>query len=76
MRLVDNDASSFGSNVGASSCPSGEGVDDQDDHAMNLFEIGRFLEFNFLSLTCEDLLMQHLVIVGSCVLGLLHVLIN
>ena len=25
---------------------------------MNLFEIGRFLEFNFLSQSCEDVLMQ------------------
>ena len=40
---------------------STETAEDEDDHAMNLFEIGRFLEFNFLSLSCEDLLMQHLV---------------
>ena len=25
---------------------------------MNLYEIGRFLEFNFLSQSCEDVLMQ------------------
>ena len=25
---------------------------------MNLYEIGRFLEFNFLSQSCEDMLMQ------------------
>ena len=25
---------------------------------MNLYEIGRFLEFNFLSQNCEDVLMQ------------------
>ncbi len=37
-----------------------EGSEDRDDHAMNLFEIGRFLEFNFLSQSCEDLLVQNL----------------
>ena len=34
---------------------------DPNDHvqdAMNLYEIGRFLEFHFLSQSCEDLLMQ------------------
>ena len=28
--------------------------------AMNLYEIGRFLEFNFLAQSCEDMLMQYL----------------
>ncbi len=60
LRLVDNDVSTSGMSVAGAGC-STETAEDEDDHAMNLFEIGRFLEFNFLSLSCEDLLMQHLV---------------
>ena len=37
---------------------------------MNLYEIGRFLEFNFLSQSCEDLLMQTLN--TSNVVGILN----
>ncbi len=33
---------------------------DFSDDVMNLYEIGRFLEFNFLAQSCEDLLMQML----------------
>ena len=29
---------------------------------MNLYEIGRFLEFNFLAQACEDMLMQLLTV--------------
>lgn len=35
-----------------------EQCEDHVQDAMNLYEIGRFLEFNFLSQACEDLLMQ------------------
>lgn len=60
LRLVNNSVSPqyLGQNS-AASAPS-EVSEDDDDHAMNLYEIGRFLEFSFLSLSCEDLLMQHL----------------
>lgn len=64
LRLIDHTASSFGLGLevaGAAAQVSESAAEDQDDHAMNLFEIGRFLEFNFLSLSCEDLLMQRLV---------------
>jgi BTB/POZ domain-containing protein 7 len=33
-------------------------AEDHVTEAMELYEIGRFLEFNFLSQSCEDLLMQ------------------
>ena len=62
--MIDNTALNFGLGlevVGAAVQISEAAVEDQDDHAMNLYEIGRFLEFNFLSLSCEDLLMQRLV---------------
>jgi BTB/POZ domain-containing protein 7 len=59
LRLIDDTASAAG--VAGASCPYSDTVtDDPDEHAMNLYEIGRFLEFTFLSLGCEDLLMQHL----------------
>jgi len=33
-------------------------IESQVQDAMNLYEIGRFLEFHFLSQACEDMLMQ------------------
>ena len=42
-------------------CVSGTNDLEEDDlirDVMNLYEIGKFLEFSFLSQCCEDLLMQ------------------
>ena len=49
-------------------------LDRQVQDAMNLFEIGRFLEFNFLAQACEDMLMQLMTI--DNVITILHWSLN
>ena len=64
LRLIEsNNGRSYGisSNSEAAILNSSAAADDRNinvQDSINLYEIGRFLEFNFLAQACEDLLMQ------------------
>ena len=64
LRLIESSSGrSYGisSNSEAAIMSSSAAADDRNinvQDSINLYEIGRFLEFNFLAQACEDLLMQ------------------
>ena len=62
LRLIEESSNSqlFGGGINSSDGATGT-TEDRDRNvqdAINLYEIGRFLEFNFLAQACEDMLMQ------------------